>query len=480
MDWNNASLVEAATAYHEQFGWNVIPTKRDKKPMVKWSPFQEHPIDPKRLAGWFASLQVCGLAVILGNVSGYLVCRDFDEVDSYEVWKANHSDLAGKLPTVKTHRGYHVYFRCPTIKTRDFGNGELRGGRSYMILPSSLHPEGTRYQWIIPVTPDKLITLDPVKAGFVPSTSVSAKKLSFSVSPLPLIRPKVPIPIANPRPTPCKKRLCPVTDETERQTRLKRQMLFSKQSGVSDRTVRTDIPYSTKRPDKPVRGTGARSVPIPPTAPQPNILCNRKSLSSGIRPPVPVRRKPNRTTIDLTPHHEAIEKAIQDTLPKKPGMRDKMIFEFARALKAVPELAELEAEAFLPWVKKWHRQALPVITTEAFEETWEDFCYGWYNVKYPKGILLKLAMEQAQANPEETISPDFPLKRGMVSLCRELQNIIMDEPFFLATTTLSDLFGINRMRAHRMLFNLEQEGWIQTITKGNAHLATRFRYTGPP
>jgi hypothetical protein len=88
--------------------------------------------------------------VVLGKVSGGLSCRDFDTTESYQLWKKQKPELAEKLPTVETSRGYHVYFLDNNAKNKKFDDGELRSDGCYMLLPPSVHPNGVIYKWQIP------------------------------------------------------------------------------------------------------------------------------------------------------------------------------------------------------------------------------------------------------------------------------------------------------------------------------------------
>jgi Bifunctional DNA primase/polymerase, N-terminal len=80
------------------------------------------------------------------------------------------------LPTVKTPRGYHVYFRGPACY-KDFGNGEYRGDSAhYCLLPPSQHPKGIIYTWLVPLPNGDLPVIDPYKAGLIPPGTQSAQK----------------------------------------------------------------------------------------------------------------------------------------------------------------------------------------------------------------------------------------------------------------------------------------------------------------
>jgi hypothetical protein len=144
-------LLQAALAYLER-GWSIIPIKPgSKKSACLWKPFQTLAANKNRLRTWFAAGKYTGLAVILGKVSGGLVCRDFDTMESYNAWALAHPDLAATLPTVATARGRHVYFVADHLGFQDFGDGEYRGDGHYCLLPPSRHPDGATYKWLIPL-----------------------------------------------------------------------------------------------------------------------------------------------------------------------------------------------------------------------------------------------------------------------------------------------------------------------------------------
>jgi hypothetical protein len=108
------------------------------------------------------------LAVILGEVSGELTCRDFDVQQAYDQWAADHPNLAATLPTVATARGRHVYFRSNHSGITKLADGELRGGGGYCVLPPSRHPKGPEYHWLIPLSQEAPPWVEDVRAeGFL-------------------------------------------------------------------------------------------------------------------------------------------------------------------------------------------------------------------------------------------------------------------------------------------------------------------------
>ena len=173
------TVLEAALEYDGR-GWCIIPIRAGtKKPAIKvWKPFQSQRPTTQDLHGWFGNGSHTALAVVLGPVSSDLVCRDFDQLESYETWSRSHLDLAATLPTVSTSRGRHVYFRADIEALRRhspndtgtiiFADGELRGADHYVLLPPSAHPDGATYRWLIPLPEGEIPMLDPVSAGFIP------------------------------------------------------------------------------------------------------------------------------------------------------------------------------------------------------------------------------------------------------------------------------------------------------------------------
>ena len=177
------SLLETALAYHRR-GWSLLPVRmEEKKPACRWKSFQTARASEGDIVRWFRRGDQCGVAVIFGEISGGLASRDFDDREAYEAWARTHTGLAESLPTVKTRRGYHVYFQVDAgevldlrrqlnkpdnIGAIDCGDGELRAGVGcYSLLPPSRHPSGARYRWMIDM-PDLPPMIDLLDSGLAP------------------------------------------------------------------------------------------------------------------------------------------------------------------------------------------------------------------------------------------------------------------------------------------------------------------------
>jgi hypothetical protein len=162
------TLLDHARTYAAR-GWSTIPVI-GKQAAGLWKPFQRRPADEEALGRLFTRKGVTGLAVVLGSVSGGLVCRDYDLRSAYRAWARRRPDLARCLPTVETHRGFHVYFIGPEGFV-DLGDaGEYRGDPGhYTILPPSSHPNGTTYRWLVALPDGPLPEIpDPATAGLLP------------------------------------------------------------------------------------------------------------------------------------------------------------------------------------------------------------------------------------------------------------------------------------------------------------------------
>jgi len=377
------TMLSHALFYH-RLGWAVIPIPyKSKAAKIRWKKYQNNRPDEARLRKWFGNGKPQNIAVLLGDVSGGLACRDFDTMQEYELWAEQHPELARTLPQVQTARGMHVYFEGHFAEIQKIRNGELRGSGGYCLLPPSVHPDGATYKWIIPIQKENLHCLDPEKAGF--------------------------------------------------------------------------IPIHTEKPEQP------------------------ENTEADIA---------NRSIQKQTEHIEAIEcvgveKGILETLPHEQETRNRKIFEFARALKAMPLYSEVDPRQLRDIVRQWHTAALPNIRTQVFEETWIDFLKVWPRIKYPKGkepmaMLFQNAMQMEPPKEALELYPENQVIQTLATVCRELQRAAGSNPFFLAARTAARYLEIDKNTANRYLFLLVQDELLQLVSKGGTaaapRKASRYRY----
>jgi hypothetical protein len=178
-----------------------------------------------------------------------------------------------------------------------------------------------------------------------------------------------------------------------------------------------------------------------------------------------------------------IEKAIAATLPSTKGQRNQCVFRLARHLKGI--VPNADAKTLRPFVEEWYQQALPVIGTKEFLETWTDFLQAWRKVRIPAGQgAIDIAFERAVASvPPPTaiqLYGEGPIIL-LAALCRELQRFAADgEFFFLDCRKAGRLIGVSHVMAWRYLEALCADGILTAGAKGSKATgrASRFRFVG--
>jgi hypothetical protein len=244
---------------------------------------------------------------------------------------------------------------------------------------------------------------------------------------------------------------------------------------VTERTERTECTEGTERTERTEENGG-----------------EQKQLGCGVEERAPTSTSlltaPVLSVLSVTSDPDT-ERAILATIPQRIGHRNRQVFELARALKAIPRLADAPVQAMKPYVRLWHKIGLErgVVATEPFEETWIDFRHGWPKVKYPKGDEPMIAiLQRAKDLPPPAVARNYEgaEMRLLVALCRELQRASGEKPFYLACRTAARLLGLDvengYVKAWRWLDQLVDDQVIQNVEPGERgkRRATRYRYLG--
>lgn len=150
------TVLEWAFYYH-RLGWCVIPIRAGtKKAAVKWEKYQKTRPDENQLRKWFGSCKYKSLAVVCGAVSGGLAVLDLDSEQRCQWWYEKHAEV---LPTVKTKKGLHFFFRAEPFRKRQGNEVDLLCEGAYAILPPSPNKE-----WLTPLN-GELPLLNPFEWG---------------------------------------------------------------------------------------------------------------------------------------------------------------------------------------------------------------------------------------------------------------------------------------------------------------------------
>jgi len=141
-------MLDHALNYQEK-GFSIIPIKPDKKPYIKWEPFQTRSATPEEIRQWWKQWPNAMIGIITGAISGIFVI----DCDSAEAYRRVQELLPDAFITciARTPRGYHLYF----VYSKDIGNAagimpgvDIRGEGGYIIAPPSENGNGKAYHWL--------------------------------------------------------------------------------------------------------------------------------------------------------------------------------------------------------------------------------------------------------------------------------------------------------------------------------------------
>lgn len=122
-------------------GYSVIAVQGNnspgepKKPAVSWRTYQRRLPTESEIERQFDK-KVTALGIVCGRISKLLVI-DFDDLLRYQRF-CRHLPQYSETYTVKTKRGFHLYFRTTErVPSHQFDGGDIKGERSYIIAPPS-------------------------------------------------------------------------------------------------------------------------------------------------------------------------------------------------------------------------------------------------------------------------------------------------------------------------------------------------------
>lgn len=142
-----------------QNGYSVIPiafkNKIPKADLLQngWKEYQKRRPTVEEIKSWFSNGS-SNIAIITGKISNLVVV----DVDSYEAYQWCKAQFDVDTPTVKTAKGYHLYYKYPErleIKNSVHINGmeiDIRAEGGYVVAPPSIHENGHQYRWLNPNT----------------------------------------------------------------------------------------------------------------------------------------------------------------------------------------------------------------------------------------------------------------------------------------------------------------------------------------
>ena len=157
-------------------GWSIVPLHTPvrqgcscgrsdcpspgKHPRLPWERWQRQRPTVEMVRRWWRRWPAANLGIVTGAVSGVIVL-DVDPRHGGDRSLKDLEDEFGSLPATLEVRtgggGRHLYFRHPgaAVVPRPTAPGlDIKGDGGLVVVPPSLHPSGTTYQWVQGRGPD--------------------------------------------------------------------------------------------------------------------------------------------------------------------------------------------------------------------------------------------------------------------------------------------------------------------------------------
>lgn len=166
-------------------------------------------------------------------------------------------------------------------------------------------------------------------------------------------------------------------------------------------------------------------------------------------------------------------------LPTGPGMRERCLFNLARAWKA--RSAEASREELGEVFAVWWSQARHVVATKDERISLAAFLRAWGNVRIPAGARWETAVALADSRPAPYLPPDLARHKSLLrlaSLCAALSDLSSGAPFFLGCRKAAEYCFTSRPTAARDIAEFVLRG-ILVCTKRDfrkAKQAREYRY----
>lgn len=148
----------AAAHRYRDLGYHPIPcAPGEKRPLVAWKDFQTTQPTADQVEAWWARTPDANVALVLGRGC---FAVDLDGGSAAEALLANAGiALPSDAPRSRTGGGYHVflssYIPIPDrvgLLSTDGGKPQVDiRGIGIVVAPPSIHPNGARYEWMVPL-----------------------------------------------------------------------------------------------------------------------------------------------------------------------------------------------------------------------------------------------------------------------------------------------------------------------------------------
>jgi hypothetical protein len=139
-----------------RFGFRIIPLHPNQKtPLVQWKKNYTN----ARIKYLFWKNPQANVGILIGSASHLIVLDIDNHAKGKEILREimDNPDSVFNTTCVTTNRGLHLYYRIGNtgnkIQSKRINEFmELKGDGSYVVAPPSMHPNGERYRFIIPLS----------------------------------------------------------------------------------------------------------------------------------------------------------------------------------------------------------------------------------------------------------------------------------------------------------------------------------------
>jgi hypothetical protein len=143
---NPESITGALTAMTAR-GWPLLICQpRSKAPLGELVPHgvKDATTNADVIARWWSRCPNANWAVAAGAPGPQVL-----DIDDPKAVPPAVATVVMKAPRTRSARGGAAFFEGTDASTVNLGWGELRGRGSYQMIPPSIHPNGTRYAWVL-------------------------------------------------------------------------------------------------------------------------------------------------------------------------------------------------------------------------------------------------------------------------------------------------------------------------------------------
>lgn len=178
--------LQSHLTWYKGMPWSCIPLqRREKRPGLQiWRTYTSRFPSEWEYKGWFPEDTQSNIGIITGKISK-LVVVDIDNEEGYLTM-----NTLPKTMTAKTSHGYHLYYQCfdpgRTVTFEFCGKtNHVKSEGSYVVAPPSIHPDGTKYEFIshLPAAIqeyDEILKAITAAGGVFPSATLPDRPITWA------------------------------------------------------------------------------------------------------------------------------------------------------------------------------------------------------------------------------------------------------------------------------------------------------------